>query len=177
MVPVRALVAPAVTLRRADFPVPGLGRVEAVAGDAGLVALAVRDWSDAPAVRHRREPVVAGRHAHLDALRDEMRAYAAGRLRAFTVPVDLTGMPPFIAIVLRALGRVPYGATTTYGGLAAAAGRPAAARAVGTAMARNPLPIVIPCHRVCAANGIGGYTPGLAAKRQLFAIEGISGVG
>jgi methylated-DNA-[protein]-cysteine S-methyltransferase len=75
--------------------------------------------------------------------------------------------------VLHELARVPYGTTTTYGTLAKQVGHPTAARAVGTVMNRNPLPIVLPCHRVVGANGsLTGYAGGLERKRQLLALEG-----
>jgi methylated-DNA-[protein]-cysteine S-methyltransferase len=75
--------------------------------------------------------------------------------------------------VLEELGRVPFGEVTTYGALAARAGKPRAARAVGTIMNRNPIPIVLPCHRVVGANGsLVGYAGGLDRKQQLLRLEG-----
>ena len=80
---------------------------------------------------------------------------------------------PFNAEVLDELARVPYGTTTTYGALAAKVGRPRAARAIGTVMNRNPIPIVLPCHRVIGANGsLTGYGGGLDRKLQLLQLEG-----
>ena len=80
---------------------------------------------------------------------------------------------PFHEAVLHELARVPYGRTETYGSLAAKVGRPNAARAVGTVMNRNPIPIVLPCHRVIGANGsLVGYAGGLEIKRRLLALEG-----
>lgn len=103
----------------------------------------------------------------------EILEYLAGRRRKFTVPVDLSAAPPFHAKVLRALARVSYGRTVTYGELAARVGRPHGARAVGQAMARNPVPLVIPCHRVVASGGgLGGYGGGLDLKRRLLDLEG-----
>ena len=98
--------------------------------------------------------------------------YLSGRRRRFSVPVDLSAVPPFHAKVLRAAGRIPRGRTVTYGELAAAVGRPRGARAVGQAMARNPVPLVVPCHRVVGSGGLGGYGGGLALKRRLLALEG-----
>jgi len=105
----------------------------------------------------------------------ELAAYFTGSARGFTVPVDLSGLPPFTRQVLESLRTVPYGETLTYAELAARAGSPRAARAVGRAVAVNPLPIVIPCHRVVAAGGRpGGYSGGggLATKMWLLAREG-----
>jgi methylated-DNA-[protein]-cysteine S-methyltransferase len=106
----------------------------------------------------------------------EILEYLAGSPRRleFTVPVDLSAAPPFHAKVLRALARIPYGKTVTYAALAARVGRPHGARAVGQAMARNPVPLVIPCHRVVASGGgLGGYGGGLALKRRLLDLEGV----
>src|SRR6476659_7710787 len=88
------------------------------------------------------------------------------------VPLDLR-VAPFHAEVLAELAQVPYGRTETYGALAAKVGRPKAARAVGTVMHRNPIPIVLPCHRIVGANGsLTGYAGGLDVKLQLLQLEG-----
>lgn len=103
-----------------------------------------------------------------------VRAAAAGRL--FEMPeVDLTGLRPFESRVLGALRGIPRGQVRTYGWLARQAGRPGAARAAGNAMARNPLPLLLPCHRVVpACGGLGGYAFGAAIKRELLRREGLS---
>lgn len=104
----------------------------------------------------------------------ELEEYFAGRRRSFAVPLDLSGQAPFTGRVLEALRAVPFGATLTYGELALRAGNPRAARAAGSAMAVNPLPIVIPCHRVIAAGGrLGGYSGGggVRTKEWLLAFE------
>ena len=108
----------------------------------------------------------------LDDVRRELDEYFAGRRRAFDVPLDLR-VAPFHEAVLHELARVPYGRTETYGTLAAKVGRPNAARAVGTVMNRNPIPIVLPCHRIVGANGsLTGYAGGLHVKRALLELEG-----
>jgi methylated-DNA-[protein]-cysteine S-methyltransferase len=110
--------------------------------------------------------------APLDDVRRELDEYFEGHRRSFDLPLDLR-VAPFHADVLRELARVPYGETTTYGTLAARSGRPKAARAVGTVMNRNPIPIVLPCHRVVGANGsLVGYAGGLDVKRHLLRLEG-----
>jgi methylated-DNA-[protein]-cysteine S-methyltransferase len=108
----------------------------------------------------------------LDHVRRELDEYFAGTRRVFDLPIDLR-VAPFHADVLAQLARVPYGQTETYGALAAKAGRPKAARAVGTVMNRNPIPIVLPCHRIVGANGsLTGYAGGLDVKRHLLRLEG-----
>jgi methylated-DNA-[protein]-cysteine S-methyltransferase len=112
--------------------------------------------------------------APLDEVRRELDEYFDGRRQAFDLALDLR-VAPFYADVLRELATVPYGSTTTYGTLARQAGRPSAARAVGTVMNRNPVPIVLPCHRVVGANGaLTGYAGGLEVKRRLLQLEGAS---
>ena len=109
----------------------------------------------------------------LDDVRRELDEYFTGRRHAFDLPIDLR-VAPFHDDVLRELERVPYGQTTTYGALAAQSGHPKAARAVGTVMNRNPIPIVLPCHRVVGASGaLVGYAGGIERKVQLLRLEGL----
>jgi len=103
----------------------------------------------------------------------ELDEYLEGRRRDFDLGLDLRRQPDFYVRVLSELARVRYGETTTYGALAARAGNPRAARAVGTVMNRNPVPIVLPCHRVVGANGsLTGYGGGLHRKELLLRLEG-----
>ncbi len=97
--------------------------------------------------------------------------YLDGKRTRFDLPLDLHGTP-FQKRALRRVARIPYGKVKTYGEIAAAIGKPRAARAVGSANARNNLPLVIPCHRVVATNGLGGYGGGLALKKRLLKMEG-----
>jgi methylated-DNA-[protein]-cysteine S-methyltransferase len=109
----------------------------------------------------------------VDRVHRELDEYLEGRRRDFDVELDLRGQPDFYVRVLAELARVGYGQTTTYGTLAARAGNPRAARAVGTVMNRNPVPIVLPCHRVVGANGsLTGYGGGLHRKELLLRLEG-----
>jgi len=109
----------------------------------------------------------------IDAARRELDEYFDGKRRAFDLPVDVASLAEFNRRVLEELARVPYGDVVTYGELAARAERPRAARAVGTVMNRNPLPIVLPCHRVIGANGkLVGYAGGLGRKETLLRLEG-----
>ena len=108
-----------------------------------------------------------------DEARRQLDEYFAGKRRDFDLPVDLRPAREFGRAVLEELARVPYGEVTTYGTLAAKAGRPRAARAVGTVMNRNPVPIVLPCHRVVGSTGsLVGYAGGLDRKRTLLELEG-----
>jgi len=109
----------------------------------------------------------------VDRVHRELDEYLEGHRRSFDVDLDLRGQPDFYVRVLAELARVGYGETTTYGTLAARAGNPRAARAVGTVMNRNPVPIVLPCHRVVGANGsLTGYGGGLHRKELLLRLEG-----
>ena len=110
----------------------------------------------------------------VDETRRELSEYFEGDRTAFDVPVDVR-FDAFRLRVMDELARVPYGEVTTYGALAARAGNPRAARAVGTFMNRNPIPIVLPCHRVVGANGsLTGYGGGLERKERLLQLEGAS---
>jgi methylated-DNA-[protein]-cysteine S-methyltransferase len=111
----------------------------------------------------------------IDAVRRELDEYFDGRRVSFDLQLDLTGAPEFTRTVLGELSRVPYGEVTTYGTLAAQVGSPRAARAVGTVMNRNPIPIVLPCHRVVGSSGsLVGYAGGLERKQALLRLEGAS---
>ena len=108
----------------------------------------------------------------VDPVRRELDEYFEGRRREFDVRIDLRGRSEFTRLVLERLAGVPYGQVTTYGSLAADVGKPRAARAVGTIMNRNPIPIVLPCHRVVGSNGsLVGYGGGLERKRLLLDLE------
>jgi methylated-DNA-[protein]-cysteine S-methyltransferase len=108
-----------------------------------------------------------------DPIRRELDEYFDGRRRDFDLALDLTPVAAFERSALDELARIPYGQLTTYGTLAARMGRPKAARAVGGAMNRNPIPIVLPCHRVVGANGsLTGYGGGLDRKELLLRLGG-----
>ncbi len=110
----------------------------------------------------------------LPEFQEQLRRYFAGDPVTFDVKIDLQGMTPFQRKVLDACATIGYGHTLTYSQLARLAGNPRAARAVGNAMARNPLPLVIPCHRVVAGNGkLGGFSAeqGVGLKKKLLTME------
>jgi O-6-methylguanine DNA methyltransferase len=108
----------------------------------------------------------------LDRLAEQLAAYFAGRRRQFTIPIDLCGTP-FQLGVWEALQQIPYGEVRAYSDLAAAIGRPRAVRAVGAANGANPIPIVVPCHRLIGKSGaLIKYGGGLELKRRLLELEG-----
>jgi methylated-DNA-[protein]-cysteine S-methyltransferase len=121
------------------------------------------------------EPVEAPDSPLLDEAIRQVRAYFAGERRDFELPLDWSLISGFNRQVLRELAvGVPYGAVVGYGDLAGRVGQPGAAQAVGTAMGSNPLPVVVPCHRVVESDGgIGGFGGGLETKRKLLALEGV----
>jgi methylated-DNA-[protein]-cysteine S-methyltransferase len=119
-------------------------------------------------------PRVLRSSASVDTAHRQLDEYFAGERQGFELDVDLTHTAPFAHRVLDELARVPFGETTTYGALAGLVGAPRAARAVGTVMNRNPLPIVLPCHRVVGSNGsLTGYGGGLHVKEHLLRHEGV----
>jgi methylated-DNA-[protein]-cysteine S-methyltransferase len=108
--------------------------------------------------------------AHLSAV--ELRAYFAGSLTGFTVPVEMRGGSGFERAVWAEIARIPYGETVTYGAIATTLGDPGAARAVGTACNHNPIPVIVPCHRVVGAGRkLVGFGGGLDRKRRLLELE------
>jgi methylated-DNA-[protein]-cysteine S-methyltransferase len=102
----------------------------------------------------------------------QLQAYWEGERKGFDLPLDMTWGTPFQQAVWRQLLTIPYGHTCTYADVARAMGKPRAVRAVGTAIGRNPLSVMVPCHRVLGAQGqLGGYSGGLDRKRTLLALE------
>jgi methylated-DNA-[protein]-cysteine S-methyltransferase len=101
---------------------------------------------------------------------EQLEAYAQGRLRRFGLPLDLRGSA-FQRAVWSELLAIPFGGTRTYGQVAARLARPGASRAVGAAAGRNPVPVIVPCHRLVAADGLGGFSAGPERKRALLGLE------
>ncbi len=156
----------------ADSPV---GELLVAATGAGVCRIAYRPDAALDELAHDFGVRVLRVPRRLDALRRELDEYFEGRRREFDLPLDLSPVGPFQRDALRELALVPYGQVTTYGALAAKLGRPRAARAVGGAMNRNPIPIVLPCHRVVGASGsLVGYAGGLDRKVALLRLEGVS---
>jgi methylated-DNA-[protein]-cysteine S-methyltransferase len=121
----------------------------------------------------RLSPRVLAAPRALDGARRELEEYFAGARRAFDLTLDWQLARGFGRRVLQATAAIPFGSVSSYGAVAAAAGSPRASRAAGNALGANPLPIVVPCHRILhAGGGLGGYTGGVERKRVLLAIEG-----
>jgi methylated-DNA-[protein]-cysteine S-methyltransferase len=166
-----------VTYARVDSPV---GTLVAAATPRGLAALYYEDFNGGTdaVLTHlasRLSPRILEAPARLDAVRRELEEYFAGRRTSFDVPLDWALTSDFGRRVLQATARIPFGATETYGRVAAAAGNPKASRAAGRALGANPIPIIVPCHRVVGANGtLTGYTGGIERKVALLRIEGVS---
>jgi methylated-DNA-[protein]-cysteine S-methyltransferase len=160
-----------------DGPV---GRLVAVATPRGLLRLAYELENGGldgvlDDVARRVSPCIVEAPRQLDGVRRELDEYFEGRRREFGLELDwrLVG-GGFARRVLEAAIAIPFGATRTYGDVAAAAGSPRGYRAAGNALGSNPIPVVVPCHRVLAGSGgLGGYTGGLDRKRLLLGIEGV----
>jgi methylated-DNA-[protein]-cysteine S-methyltransferase len=147
----------------------------------GLVRLAYIDYTDVDAVLENLaanvSPRVLAAPRKLDEPRRELEEYFAGRRRSFELPVDWALTRGFARRILQATAKIPYGATATYKQMAAKAGSPQAFRAAGNALGSNPIPIVVPCHRILhSGGGLGGYTGGVEKKRLLLGVEGYSGL-
>ena len=143
----------------------GLVRI-AYLDDAGGEAAVLEDLAT------KLSPRVLAGASRLDEPRHELDQYFAGRRRQFGLRLDWALARGFARRVLEATARIPYGSVSSYKAIAAAAGSPRGFRAAGNALGANPLPIVVPCHRVLhASGGLGGYTGGLERKRTLLAVE------
>jgi methylated-DNA-[protein]-cysteine S-methyltransferase len=104
---------------------------------------------------------------------EEIKLYLQGELKEFQTKLDLSSGTSFQISVWRELLNIPFGKVKTYGEIASKIGKPGAARAVGNAVGANPIPIIVPCHRVVATNGLGGYSGGIEIKKRLLRTEGV----
>jgi methylated-DNA-[protein]-cysteine S-methyltransferase len=188
----------AAVARAAEHPLPDLGEAAATAGlldvayatldsplgtlllartDRGLVRLAYVDFEGEDEVvaelASRISPRVLAAPRRLDDVRRELDQYFTGARHQFELPIDWRLTQGFGRRVLRATARIPYGGVSSYKQVAAAAGSPRGSRAAGNALGANPIPIVVPCHRVLHSGGsLGGYTGGVERKQLLLAVEG-----
>jgi methylated-DNA-[protein]-cysteine S-methyltransferase len=156
-----------------DSPV---GELVAAVTPRGLVRLAYEDGRGDAVLAElaaRVSPRVIEAPARLDDVRRQLDEYFTGTRRGFELPVDLALVRgPFARRLLEATARIPFGSTSTYAGVAEAAGSARAVRAAGNALGANPVPIVVPCHRVLRSGGaLGGYTGGLERKERLLELE------
>jgi methylated-DNA-[protein]-cysteine S-methyltransferase len=154
-----------------------LGSLLLAATPRGLVRIAYLSSSDErELLQHlaaRISPRVLAAPRKLDPPRRQLDEYFAGRRQRFELPLDWRLTHGFGRRVLSATARIPYGSVSTYKQVATEAGNPRASRAAGNALGANPLPIVVPCHRVLhGSGGLGGYTGGIERKRALLTVEG-----
>ncbi|HEV2249005.1 MAG TPA: methylated-DNA--[protein]-cysteine S-methyltransferase [Candidatus Limnocylindria bacterium] len=153
-----------------------LGPLWVAIGPKGVTTI---HYGDEPSERELRRlvrvygPGVVPDPKRSSALARELDQYFRGRRRDFDIDVDLSGLTPFQTKILRATAKIPFGDVSTYRSVARRAGNEKASRAAGGALNSNPIPIVVPCHRVVGSNGsLVGYAGGLDVKRRLLAIEG-----
>lgn len=161
-----------ISFRTMDTPI---GHLLLAATETGLVrlAFAMEDFDTVLAdLAAKISPRILKAAGRTDVAARQVDEYFAGRRQSFDVPVDLRLVNGFRKTVITHLSSIPYGATASYAALARTAGNPAAVRAVGSACSHNPLPVVIPCHRVVRSDGgIGQYLGGASAKAALLALE------
>jgi methylated-DNA-[protein]-cysteine S-methyltransferase len=161
-----------VSYRTLDSPV---GELLLAATSAGVVRIAfAREGHETvlEALAEQISPRILRTPRRLDAPARQLEEYFARHRQTFELPLDFRLAHGFRRDVLTHLRQIPYGSTETYAGVASAVGKPAAVRAAGTACARNPLPLVVPCHRVVRSDGtIGQYGGGVDAKRLLLQLE------
>jgi methylated-DNA-[protein]-cysteine S-methyltransferase len=154
-----------------------LGPLVVAATPKGLVRVSYSEFRGEDEVleelARRVSPRVLEAPARLDPVRRELDEYFEGRRHAFEVPIDWSYLAGFTREVLRATARIGFGEVSTYAGVAAEAGSPRAVRAAGNALGSNPMPVVVPCHRVLRTGGmLGGYTGGVERKEFLLRLEG-----
>lgn len=158
----------AMTCARYDSPLGAMLLAARPGGLAGLWFEGQKHWPQASAGWQRDDG-----HPVLVQAMEQLDDYFAGRRDGFELPLDLSGGTAFQARVWQALQAIPHGTTVSYGALAASVGAPSAVRAVGAAVGRNPVSIVVPCHRVLGAGGaLTGYAGGLERKNALLRLEG-----
>ena len=154
-----------------------LGPLTLLVTRRGLVRLSYPDEAveaEIERIADRISPRILAAPERTDPVRRQLDDYFAGRRHGFDVPIDWRLVRGFAGGVLRATARIPFGEVSTYRQVAAEAGSPNAYRAAGNALGSNPIPIVVPCHRVLhAGGGLGGYTGGLDRKRYLLQLEGV----
>jgi methylated-DNA-[protein]-cysteine S-methyltransferase len=171
------LAEPDVAYAVVDSPI---GELVVAGTPQGLVRLAYEDFNGGldvvlDSLATKLSPRILEAPARLDAVRRELDEYFEGKRQAFDVPIDWTLYSDFGRRVLQATAAIPFGHTATYGQMATEAGNAKASRAAGRALGANPIPIVVPCHRVIGTSGkLTGYTGGMYRKEALLRLEGIA---
>ena len=154
-----------------------LGPLVLASTPRGLVRSSYADGGEEPVLEdlaRRVSPRVLEAPARLDPVRRELDEYFEGRRSSFDVAVDWSILTGFTREILRATAAIPFGSTGTYRSVATEAGSPRAVRAAGNSLGSNPMPIVVPCHRILhTGGGLGGYTGGLERKEYLLRLEGV----
>ncbi len=149
------------------------GNVYLAATTRGLAGMWFTDQRHLPDVSAWEQVDNASQQRVLKETQRQLQAYFAGQLRQFDIPLDLSAGTAFQQSVWRALLAIPFGKTTSYGALSSSIGKPLAVRAVGTAIGRNPIGVIVPCHRVIGADGsLTGYAGGLHRKEAFLKLEG-----
>jgi methylated-DNA-[protein]-cysteine S-methyltransferase len=164
---VAAVVLPRPTRRAVERELHGLtGNV----GAGFIPARLKREWVN-PSPTNGSGGNTAG---HLKAAREAITAYLEGNTRVLSLPLDLDGHPSFRVKVWKVLQSIPYGRVRSYSWVARKVGKPRAARAIGGACGANPVPLLVPCHRVIAGDGsLGGFSGGVGVKKRLLKLEGV----
>jgi methylated-DNA-[protein]-cysteine S-methyltransferase len=155
------------------------GRIELTASETGVTSVVLKsggrvgDWCRGTAASDTKKN---GAFRTLEEAQAQLREYLAGARRDFSVPIDLSNGTAFQRSVWQAIRRIPYGRVRSYQWVAAKVGGKQYARAVGMALGANPIPIIVPCHRIVAHDGsLGGFGCGLPMKRRLLKLEGTLG--
>lgn len=157
------------------------GNLYLAATARGLAGVWFTDQRHLPEVSNWQQLDDVNQHHVLKAAHQQLQAYFTGKLQEFVfphdIPLDLSAGTEFQQSVWRALLKIPFGQTTSYGALSSSIGKPLAVRAVGTAIGRNPIGIIVPCHRVVGADGsLTGYAGGLHRKEAFLTLEGVLSV-
>ncbi len=149
------------------------GNLYLAATPQGLAGMWFTDQRHLPDVSSWQRHHDTSQQRVLKQTQQQLEAYFAGELQQFDLPLDLSAGTPFQQVVWQALLKIPFGQTTSYGALSSSIGKPLAVRAVGTAIGRNPIGIIVPCHRVVGADGsLTGYAGGVHRKEAFLMLEG-----
>lgn len=153
-----------------------LGQVRIICSDKGICRLVLPGFANHQVATIQDKGPEGQRPAYMPALEEGLKAYFKGAWVTYDFPLDLAGAPVFYLKVWNIVRDIPYGEVRSYGWVARELGKPAAARAVGQALARNPVPVIIPCHRVIHSNGTpGGFAGKMSSvetKLKLLSLEG-----